>query len=151
MKLAEALSIRKDLQKRIQQIGKRLEDNVKVQEGDEPAENPEELMKELDGCLNKLEELMWRINLTNVKTTNEAGKTVTQLMAEKDVLTMRLAVLRNTFDRASSKRDRYSQSEIKIVTIVDVKQLSKQIDDYSAKLRKLDMEIQSLNFQTELI
>ncbi len=29
MKLAEALSIRKDLQKRIQQIGKRLEDNVK--------------------------------------------------------------------------------------------------------------------------
>ena len=34
MKLAEALSIRKDLQKRIQQIGKRLEDNVKVQEGD---------------------------------------------------------------------------------------------------------------------
>ena len=151
MKLAEALSIRKDLQKRIQQIGKRLEDNVKVQEGDEPAENPEELMKELDGCLNKLEELIWRINLTNVKTTNEAGKTVTQLMAEKDVLTMRLSVMRNTFDRASSKRDRYSQSEIKIVTIVDVKQLSKQIDDYSAKLRKLDMEIQTLNFQTELI
>ena len=45
MKLAEALSIRKDLQKRIFQIEKRLEDNVKVQEGDEPAENPEELMK----------------------------------------------------------------------------------------------------------
>lgn len=151
MKLAEALSIRKDLQKRIQQIGKRLEDNVKVQEGDEPAENPEELMKELNGCLIQLENLMWRINLTNVKTVNEAGKTVTQLMAEKDVLTMRLSVLRNTFDRASSKRDRYSQSEIKIVTIVDVKQLSKQIDDYSAKLRKLDMEIQALNFQTELV
>ncbi|MBQ7470931.1 MAG: DIP1984 family protein [Prevotella sp.] len=151
MKLAEALSIRKDLQKRIQQIGKRLDDNVKVQEGDEPAENPEELMKELDGCLTQLEDLMWRINLTNVKTVNEAGKTVTQLMAEKDVLTMRLSVLRNTFDIASAKRDRYSQSEIKIVTIVDVKQLSKQIDDYSVKLRKLDMEIQSLNFQTELV
>jgi len=151
MKLAEALSIRKDLQKRIQQIGKRLEDNVKVQEGDEPAENPNELMKELDECLTKLEELMWRINLTNVKTTNAAGKTVTQLMAEKDILTMRLSTLRNMFDRASSQRDRYSLSEIKIVTIVDVKQLSKQIDDYSAKLRKLDMEIQTLNFQTDII
>ena len=54
MKLAEALSIRKDLQKRIQQIGKRLEDNVKVLEGDKQSENPDELMKELDGCLNKL-------------------------------------------------------------------------------------------------
>ena len=32
MKLAEALSIRKDLQKRIQQIRRRLIDNVKVQE-----------------------------------------------------------------------------------------------------------------------
>lgn len=151
MKLAEALSIRKDLQKRIQQIGKRLEDNVQVQEGDEPAENPEELMKELDGCLTQLENLMWRINLTNVKTFNETGKTVTQLMAEKDVLTLRLSALRNTFDRASSQRERYSLSEIKIVTIIDVKQLSKQIDDYSAKLRKLDMEIQALNFQTELV
>jgi hypothetical protein len=151
MKLAEALSIRKDLQKRIQQIGKRLEDNVKVQEGDEPAEDPNELMKELDECLNRLEELIWRINLTNVKTVNEAGKTVTQLMAEKDVLTLRISTLRNTFDRASSQRERYSHSEIKMVTIVDVKQLSKQIDDYSAQLRKLDIEIQTLNFQTELI
>lgn len=151
MKLAEALSIRKDLQKRIQQIGKRLEDNVKVQEGDEPAEDPNELMKELDECLNRLEELIWRINLTNVKTVNEAGKTVTQLMAEKDVLTLSISTLRNTFDRASSQRERYSHSEIKMVTIVDVKQLSKQIDDYSAQLRKLDIEIQALNFQTELI
>jgi hypothetical protein len=151
MKLAEALSISKDLQKRIQQIGKRLEDNVKVQEGDEPAEDPNELMKELDECLNRQEELIWRINLTNVKTVNEAGKTVTQLMAEKDVLTLRISTLRNTFDRASSQRERYSHSEIKMVTIVDVKQLSKQIDEYSAALRKLDMEIQTLNFQTELV
>lgn len=151
MKLAEALSIRKDLQKRIQQIGKRLEDNVKIQEGDEPAENPKELMKELDECLKQLENLIWRINLTNVQTVNEAGKTVTQLMAEKDVLSLRLSALRGTFDRASSQHDRYSRSEIKMITVVDVKQLSKQIDEYSAALRKLDMEIQTLNFHTELV
>ena len=34
MKLAEALSIRKDLQKRIQQLGQRIQNNVKVQEGE---------------------------------------------------------------------------------------------------------------------
>lgn len=77
MKLAEALSIRKDLQKRIQQIGMRIQNNVKVQEGDKPLEKP--------------------------------------------------------------------------VTVVDVKAIGKLVDDCSARLRQLDMEIQALNFQTELI
>ena len=129
MKLAEALSIRKDLQKRIQQIRRRLGDNVKIQEGDEPAENHQ----------------------TNLKTVNAAGKTVTQLMAEKDMLTLRLSVLRDTYDDATEQRDRYSRSEIKMVTVIDVKQLSKQIDDFASKLRRLDVEIQALNFQTDLI
>lgn len=151
MKLAEALSIRKDLQKRIQQIGRSLEDNVKVQEGEEPAEQPDELLKDLDECLKKLEDLILRINLTNVKTINETGKTLTQLMAEKDILTLRISTMRNTYDRASAQRDRYSRSEIKMLTTINVKQLRKQIDDYSVQLRKLDLEIQSMNFQTELI
>ena len=151
MKLAEALSIRKDLQKRIQQLGQRIGNNVKVQEGDEPLEQPEELMKELDSCLVQLEKLIWRINATNMQTVNAEGKTVTQLMAEKDVLTMRITILREAFDRASSGSDRYSRSEIKMVTTVDVKKLRKMVDDYSAKLRTLDVEIQALNFQTELI
>ena len=151
MKLAEALSIRKDLQKRILQIGRSLEDNVKVQEGEQPAEQPEELLKELDECLKKLEGLILHINLTNVKTINDAGKTLTQLMAEKDILTLRISTLRSTYERASAQRDRYSRSEIKMLTTINVKQLRKQIDDYSVQLRKLDMEIQSMNFQTELI
>ena len=43
MKLAEALSIRKDLQKRIQQLETRIRSNVKVQEDEEPLEDPNEL------------------------------------------------------------------------------------------------------------
>lgn len=151
MKLAEALSIRRDLQKRIQQIGRGLEDNVKVQEGEAPAEQPEELQKELDECLKKLENLILRINLTNVKTISEAGKTLTQLMAEKDVLTLRISTMRSAYEKASAQRDRYSRSEIKMLTTINVKQLRKQIDEYSVQLRKLDMEIQSLNFQTDLV
>ncbi|MBR5651687.1 MAG: DIP1984 family protein, partial [Bacteroidales bacterium] len=73
MKLAEALSIRKDLQKRIQQLGQRIQNNVKVQEGDAPSEEPMELMKELDACLTQLEDLIWRINATNMQTTNAQG------------------------------------------------------------------------------
>ena len=88
MKLAEGLSIRKDLQTRIEQLKARLLNNTKVQEGDQPSEQPAELMKELDECLEKLEGLIWRINATNMQTTDEEGKTLTQLMAEKDILTM---------------------------------------------------------------
>jgi len=138
------------LQKRIQQLGQRIQNNVKVQEGDDPKEQPAELMKELDSCLSQLKELIWRINATNIETKNDEGKTLTELMAQKDVLTMRINTLRSVFDTASSGQDRYSRSEIKMVTVVDVKALSKQIDEYSAQLRKLDIEIQALNFQTEL-
>ena len=52
MKLAEALNQRADLQKRIAQLRERLSNNVKVQEGDQPAENPEDLFKELGGSRN---------------------------------------------------------------------------------------------------
>jgi len=47
MKLAEALMLRADIQKRIDQLKQRLLRNVKVQEGDRPAENPEALLSEL--------------------------------------------------------------------------------------------------------
>ena len=38
MKLAEALAIRKDTQKRIEQLKSRILNNVRVQEGDDPSE-----------------------------------------------------------------------------------------------------------------
>jgi hypothetical protein len=150
MKLAEALSIRKDLQKRIQQLEQRIKSNVKVQEDDEPLEDPNELMKELHSCLIQLEELIGRINLTNIKTKNAEGQSITQLMAKKDTLTLRIGILRNIYSEATNLFNRYSSSEIRQECVIDVKQLSKQIDDYSARLRKTDMEIQALNFLTEL-
>ena len=150
MKLAEALSIRKDLQKRIQQLEQRIKSNVKVQEGDEPLEDPNELMKELHSCLIQLEELIARINLTNIKTKNAEGLSITQLIAKKDTLTTRIGILRNIYSEATNIVNRYSSSELRIECVIDAKQLSKQIDDYSSRLRKLDIEIQSLNFLTEL-
>ena len=127
MKLAEALSIRKDLQTRISDLTARLVNNVKIQEGDEPAEDPKDLLKELDSCLKQLEEYIYRINVTNMRTMC-GEKTLTQLMAERDVLTKRV-----------------------YVTTVDVKAIRKQIDKLSSQLRQLDIDIQSINFSTELI
>ena len=151
MKLAEALSIRKDLQTRLIQLSTRLLSNVRRQEGDEPAEDPKDLLKELDSCLKQLEEYIYRINVTNMRTMC-GEKPLTQLMAERDVLTRRVGVMQEIFRQASTATsERYSRSEIKYVTTIDVKALRKQIDKLSSQLRQLDIEIQSINFSTDLI
>jgi len=150
MKLAEALSIRKDLQTRIEQLKVRIINNVRIQEGEQPAEDPTDLMKDLNSCLKQLEELIYRINVTNMHAKS-GDKTLTQLMAERDVLTKRVQVLREVFNQASSSSERYSRSEIKYVTTIDVKAMGKQLDKLSSQLRTLDVEIQSINFATELM
>lgn len=149
MKLAEALAIRKDTQRKIEQLRSRLLNNVRIQEGEAPSEDPSELMKELDSCLNRLQTLIFRINKTNMHT-QDGGKTLTELMAEKDVLSLRISSLRDVFNKASESQERYSRSEIKVVTTIDIKALGRQIDQYSKQLRELDIRIQGLNFSTDL-
>lgn len=68
MKLAEALQERADLNRTIQQLKERLDNNVLVQEGEQPAEQPERLKQELDAAIQRLEYLMARINHTNCQT-----------------------------------------------------------------------------------
>ena len=150
MKLAEALAIRKDTQKRIEQLKSRILNNVRVQEGDSPSEEPEELMKEMDACLTTLFALIFKINKTNMNTISE-GRTITEMMAKRDILSMRITSLREIFNKASESQERYSRSEIKMVTTIDIKPLGKKIDDLSKQLRELDMKIQTLNFTTELM
>ena len=150
MKLAEALSLRKDLEMRISKLKKLLETTVKVQEGDVPTENPEVLMKELDSCLGQLEHIIYAINITNIQIV-EDGKTMTKLLAERDVLRKRIDVLRNTFDQLAGPSNRYGRNEIKYVPTIDAKPLRKQLDQLSQQYRQLDMKIQTLNFTQDLI
>lgn len=150
MKLATALSERADIQRRLTQLMSRLNNNAKTQEGEEPAEDPKQLLEELDNLLARLEWLMTRINLTNSRTISD-GKTVTELLARRDCLAKRVNVMRSFLDAASAKVDRYSQTEIKILSTVKVSALQKQVDSESKALRELDEQLQSLNWTTELI
>ena len=150
MKLAEALNQRADLQKRIAQLRERLSNNVKVQEGDEPAEKPEDLFKELEGALKELESLIVRINRTNQETVWD-GKTLTEMIAGKDVLSLQLSVLRTALESANVRSDRYSRNEIKFVRTVDVNDLQKKVDDLSRDLRTLDSKLQQANWMTDLL
>ena len=151
MKLAEALSVRSDLQERLYQLETRLDNNSKVQEGDDPNEDPTALLAELDTVTSQLEEMIGRINVTNGATEASDGRTLAQLVAHRDVMKRKAQMLRNFLDSASSTVSRHSASEIRIVSTVDVKPLRKTADEVAEDVRKTDMAIQELNWTTELI
>ena len=150
MKLSEALIIRSDLQKRVEQIRARLIANAKVQEGDKTVENPIEILAELNQTLSELENIIARINLTNSKVL-DGKKTMTELLAERDVLMIKIKIKQEFLTTARNKIDRYSNKEIKIFSSVDVKQEQTKLDQLSKELRELDVKIQSLNWQSDLI
>ena len=150
MKLATALSERADLQKRVADLGNRLNMNAKIQEGEKPSEDPQVLLAELDKDFARLEELIARINHTN-NETRYGDVTMTDLIAKRDCLNSRIRIMRSFLDSASAKVNRYSQTEIRILSTVPVAELQKQVGQLSKELRETDETIQGLNWTTELI
>ena len=147
MKLATALSERASIQKKITELSTRLNNNAKVQEGEKPAEDPQELMTELDNCLVRLEELISRTN----NATKSGENTITDLIAKRDCLRERIRVLRDFLNVSSDRVSRYSKTEIKVHSTVSVAELQKKVDSFSGELRALDEKIQELNWLTELL
>ena len=100
MKLAEALVLRSDIAKRMEQVKARALRNAKVQDGDKPAEDPSALMEEHDRLAAELENLISRINRTN-SATPFMGATLTEALAKRDVLRLRQMAWRDVADRAT--------------------------------------------------
>ena len=149
MKLAEALMERGDLQKRLDQLRDRLRSNARVQEGEQPAEDPQTLLRELESGIQRMEWLATRINLTNTRT-QAAGESLTALLARRDAWRQETAMLREFLDAASALADRASRSEIKVQSTVHVAALQKTLDQKCKALRELDACIQAANWITEL-
>ena len=151
MKLANALSQRSELQTRIRQLEDRLNNNAQVQEGEQPAEDPMELLRELEADYARLEELISAINRTNNATQVGDGTALSDLLARRDCLKGKLSALRNFLNSASALVRRHSASEIKVKSTVNVRQLQKQVDSLSKDLRELEETIQEKNWTTELM
>ena len=150
MKLAESLQERADLNRRIEQLRIRIQNNVLVQEGEKPAEDPDKLIKELDECLKRLEYLMYRINLTNCQYTVD-GETLTELIARKDVLKLKQSAYRDTIYAASQSAHRARNTEIKILPVIKVDALQKKADALAKEIRLLDNKIQQANWTADLM
>lgn len=150
MKLAEALIERADYQKRIEQLKKRIHVNIKVQEGDQPSEDPNAMLSELAEVRQKLTSLVKQINRTNNTIQYDEERTLADALTERDQLLEQRNVLAKIAEEGSVKQDRYSQSEIRFVTTIDVKAIQKQVDELSKAYREMDTKIQGMNWTIDI-
>src|SRR5919108_4453118 len=150
MKLAEALILRADCQKRIAQLKSRLLTNAKVQEGDKPTETPQELIVELGRVSNELLDLIKRINRTNSATVFAGRGTISDALAERDVLALQRAAYAELAQTAAISQGRFTRSEVKYISTINVAEIQKRADELAKNCRDLDARIQELNWQTEL-
>lgn len=151
MRLAEALVQRADHQKKIAQLKERLERVVKVQEGEQPAEDPQLLMTELENTIRSLSVLVKRINKTNAQTEFTAGITIADALAERDGIMQERAAFNEVLENASIRQDRYSRSEVKYERTVNIVDIQNKVDRLSKSYRELDFKIQEKNWTIDLI
>jgi hypothetical protein len=150
MKLAEGLGLRADCQKRIEQLKQHLTRNARIQQGDSPAENPEDLINELERVAADLAALIQRINRTNAATMIDERTSLSDALAMRDVLGIRHRIYTALAEAASVTQGRYSRSEVKYRSTVNVKEIQQRADDLAREHRILDARIQELNWRTEL-
>jgi len=151
MKLAEALINRADAEKQIAQLQQRLVRSAKVQEGDEPPENPQTLLDETTSLINELQALIQNINRTNAATAFDEHRTLTDALAERDMLMKERTILAHIIEVAAVTQPRYGGSEIKFISTVDIASLQTQVDNLSRRYREIDSAIQQLNWTIDLI
>lgn len=151
MKLAEALILRADLKTRVVQLRERLRQNAQVQEGEVPFQDPQEILREFEQVAAQMLTLIQNINTSNSQIDFENGKTLTDALAERDILKLRLGTYRQLIEEATEKTNRYSLTEIKLLAAIDVARTQKIADDIARELRELDTKIQGLNWTSDLI
>lgn len=149
MKLAEALIERKALKDRIKNLEERLDRVAKVQEGDRPTEDPTALLQQLREALTALEEMVTKINRTNI-AARLGEQTIMEAIARRDRLATEQQVLRRLAQLATPTRDRFARNEIRFVPTVDAAAVQRDADEVTRILRDLDKEIQAANWAIEL-
>ena len=150
MKLAEALLLRSDLQKKLLSLQQRIHKNVLVQDGDTPSEDPEQLIDEAVLVNKQLFQLIQKIHQTNAQAQANNGKALLDILNQRDQLTAEHRIIQQAIDNTQKDTDRYSVREIKWIKAVSVSKLQIQADEISQSLRLINLEIQASNWQIDL-
>lgn len=156
MLLAEALSLRSDVQKRIAQLESRIVNSARYQEGEEPSEDSASLLAEAREAIREFEVLVATINRTNSTAliVLDSGEelSIADAIARRDALGRHRKLIVSAADaaRGSDWERRSTRSELKMVSALDVKALRSEADRLAADYRQLDLRIQAANWATEV-
>jgi hypothetical protein len=150
MKIAEALLLRADMQKKLASLRERIGQNAVVQEGDKPHEDPSKLIKEAFAVQEEMESLIFRINQANLQNHLPDGRSLTEAIARRETLAAQHSLLQHAITNTQREPDRYSMTEIKWVSMLKVGSLQKQAEDLAKKIRELNAAIQEVNWKAEL-
>lgn len=151
MKLAEALNRRAEISQRLQELRERTTRNVLVQEGEKPSENPSELLIQQQELFSEFENLVAKINQTNNQITLSNGTLMVLALSQRETLKLKHSLYKSIASEATPKLSRYSQTEIKSVSVINVSEIQKLADTYAQQLRELDGKIQQANWGNELV
>ena len=150
MKLAEALLQRADTNNYLSRLGQRIAQNARVQEGLEPAEDPLQLLEEAVRILKSSEDLIVRINKINLETTLANGMTMMEAIVRRGSLEKEHALLLRAIESAQTDVERYSQKEIRWVSVISIKDMQQRVQDAAQRIRELNTMIQEANWTTTL-
>lgn len=150
MKIAQALLERSNTQKDLARLQGRIEDNLVVQEGDEPAEDAYELMDQYDKDSGRLLSLMQQITAANAVTRLPDGTSIADAIVKKDMLAKRLSAYRKFGIKLRVNPDRYSRREIRYVRCADPLIIQKKIENLNEEYRRLDVALQEINWTSDM-
>lgn len=150
MKLAEALMERAAYQRRLAELRQRLQQNALHQEGEQTPENPQELLKEYQRTSKALVKLIVQINTINNQATLADGTPMIEALALRDSLKEEHTMLVELANAGTPDQARYSRSEIKMISAIDVKAIRQKADDIAKRYRQLDVLVQQANWQYDI-
>lgn len=145
MKLAEALLLRADLNKKVVQLTARITPQMTVRTGKTTQEDPVKLLAQLRNAISELEAVIVKINKTNVFTYLSDGRTLMEALARRDALKTQAEKLRVIRQAATVSSHSYD-----IKASIKISSLQSEIDQTGRAFRELDTEIQGLNWTTDL-
>ena len=150
MKLAEALLLRADVQKKLASLQARAQRYAVVQEGEQPAEDPHAILREVESVAAELQRLVFAINRANLRNKIASGEYITEALAKRDSLVLRHRILQSVLDVCAKPPDRYGVKEIRWVTTLNPASLQKEVDGLAKEIRELNAAIQEAGWQVDL-
>lgn len=150
MKLAEALLLRADIQKKFASLQTRAQKYTVVQEGEKPAEDPNDILRQIAAVADELHRLVFAINTANLRHTIASGESITGALAKRDSLLLHHRALVGVVEACAKPVERHGVKEIRWLVTVDVPALQRQIDDLAKQIRELNAAIQEAGWRVDL-